>query len=78
MSLGGTIRDLLYSEQNFDAVEDKLERRFAGASEPMKASHYSALINALSTTRFSDSPERLLDVLNSWVEAKRSRIARCW
>lgn len=63
-------RYLLYTERDFDKVEEQLDENFATKSEPWKAHRYSGLISTMGTYYAGEDTEVFLSTLNQWVEAK--------
>lgn len=66
----GNTRELLYIDQDFDTVEQRLQDQFDKRSDPYQAHLYTRYMAFLSRLNFVDDPVQLLAVLDRWVESR--------
>lgn len=60
-------REVLYKEQNFDLVNERLATHLASATTPFEKYRYQVLISDLGEINYNYDPEALLTTLNAWV-----------
>ncbi len=60
-------RNLLYYDQNFPEVENRLTAQFAAADTPLARFRYGQHIKALGDFSYEDDPEKHWPILEAWV-----------
>ncbi len=64
------LREMLYEDGDFDAVELKLSEMMASLDDEIIASRFGYTCNNLGSIHDGDNPEALLSVLEQWCEEK--------
>lgn len=66
----GKWRDILYEQEDFEAIEDQLEKQFTSDDERESNYSYSGLCNGLGSIPYGTDPDHMRAVLDRWLEAR--------